>query len=239
MPGYKKKYSGKKKFKKPSKKAKGAKDKTVTVWSDHSVLEKANRALQIAQNIYRFVNVETKYWDITGLAQNIPDTGAMIALSSITQGTTVNSNTLREGTSVKPLNLVLRFKLNRNTVGGANHQNVRLIVFQAKEENGSTPTVANILENTGTTYSLISPKNYDDRFTTKFLLDKVYPLVYNTNQANKCYSMTFKLSGHINYDASTTTPQTGGYYLLMFGSESSGANYPTIDYYSRLSFTDN
>ena len=74
----------KKAYRRPrqTRKNKGAKDKTVTVWSNHSVLEKANRALNMASQIYRFVNVETKYHDV---ANTVSPTyaGSLVSLSAI------------------------------------------------------------------------------------------------------------------------------------------------------------
>ena len=124
-------YNKKRYRKKYTKKAKGANDKTVTVWSDHNLMEKANRALNIANKVYRFVNTEVKYFD-TITTSNVPSTGTINGLTIVPQGDTAQT---RDGQSIKPLNLVIRSYLNKNT-GSTVTDLVRVIIFRGKQENG-------------------------------------------------------------------------------------------------------
>lgn len=226
---YKRKY----KRRTTPKKAKGANDKKVTVWSDHSVLEKANRALALVNNVRRFINVEVKYHDTTGTTVAIPATGTIIGLSDMAQGDGIQN---RDGDSVKLLNNVFRATLIEDTVSAYGTQ-IRLILFRGKQENGSGFSATDILESA----TVISPKNYSERFRTKILMDKTYSL--NASESSTTYQPTKqvnwvnKLIGHVEYATASTSIESGGLYLLMLSNQT--VNTPSINYHNRLTFTDN
>lgn len=226
---YKKKYKKRRTYKK---KAKGANDKTVTVWSDHSVLEKANKALNLASKVYRFVNTEIKYHDTIVTAGVVPNTGTINGLSDMAQG---DSSQDRDGMSAKLLNLTLRGYLQHNAAS-AFQNHVRVIIFRGKQENGTGFAATDILE----TATIHSPKNYTDRFRTKILYDQLHsiPLIYSGNNSRKIIPpVNIKLNGHVNYSGVTTAIEAGGLYILYLGSQAT--NTPTMYYHARLTYVDN
>lgn len=212
-------------------KAKGATDNTVTVWSDHSVLEKANKALYLANQMKRFINVETKAFDVTQSAVPVPSTGNIIGLSGISLGDQYNQ---RDGSSIKLLNLTVRSELasvSTATTGTI----IRLIVFRGKQENGSGFAATDILE-TATVYS---PKAFLDRFRTKVLMDETFVLNNpSTGQGGKAFfEKVIKLEGHTSFQATGSSIEDGGVYCLQLSNQP--VNTPAINAIWRLTFTDN
>lgn len=229
---YRKRYRKRRTYKK---KAKGASNKQVTVWSDHSVLEKANRALALVNNVRRFINTEIKHKDVTSSA-TYSYNGTLRDLSAITVGDTEQQ---RDGQSVKPLNLTVRGLLTGDS-SGANCQ-IRVIIFRMKQENGVTPTAADILENTGSANVIFSPKNYTDRFRSNILHDQVYCInqQLSTIASTKYFEKVIKMNGHISFDGTGTTRENGGIYMFIFSNRAPASAEPTVSFTSRLTFTDN
>lgn len=229
---YKKRYRRKKTYKP---RAKGANDRTVTVWSGHSVLEKANKALQLASKVYRFVNTEIKFHDVTTSATAIPNTGTINGLSAVPQG---DGQSSRDGDSMKPLHLTVRGYLVSNQAN-AYPQIVRVIVFRGKQENGVGFSATDILE----TASVLSPKNYTDRFRTKILYDQTFHLnqpgltAAAYGEISRPFNINMKIIGHTNFTATSTSIEDGGLYILYLSNNVT--NLPTMDYYSRLTYVDN
>lgn len=226
---YRKKY----RRRKPTRKTKGANDKKVTVWSDHSVLEKANRALALVNNVRRFINVEVKRHDTTGNT-TIPAGGTIIGLSDMAQGDGITN---RDGDSVKLLNLTTRLDF-RGSPASILATYVRVIIFRGKQEDQSGFSATEILESA----DHLSPKSWENRFKTKILQDRTYQLMdpeptTGSYAGSKYVTMVTKLHGHVNYATGTTAIENGGLYCLFVTSAT--ANQPTVDYYHRLTFTDN
>lgn len=209
-------------------KSRGANDKQVTFWSEHSVLEKANRALAIGQQIKRFINVEVKHHDNVFSPTNVTTTPIVVNLTAILQG---DSNTQRNGTSIKPLGLTLRGAVSRNSAGGS--QLLRLMIVNAKQQNGAHPLAAELLEDPA---NPLTPKNYDDRYRSKVLYDRLFVLD-GANQHELAFTISEKLFGHVTYDGTASIPETGGIYLVALSDEDT--NPPTIQWYNRVTFTDN
>ena len=105
---YQKKRNYRKRRYKP--RAKGSNNKQISVWSDHSVMEKANRALALVQNVKRFINTEIKSKDVSSAA-TYDYNGTIRQLSAISQG---DGNGTRDGNSIKPLNLTIRGIMSNN-----------------------------------------------------------------------------------------------------------------------------
>lgn len=224
---YKKRYT-KKRY---TKKGKGAKDKTVTIWSDHNVLEKANRALNLANQMYRYINVEIKHHDVTQVGTAIPSTGNIIGLAAVPQGDAFDN---RDGSSIKVLNLTSRMSF-VSSVSATSGTLVRLILFRGKQENGVGYSATDILE----AATVHSPKNYTDRFRTKILMDQTFALNNQSTSHALTRFMTKvqKLQGHVSYDDATTNIEDGGLYMLQLSNQ--GVNTPNITAHHRLTFTDN
>ncbi len=157
-----------------TRKAKGAKDKQVTVWSDHSVLEKANRALALVNNVRRFINVEVKHHTLEQTPTTITNAGSVIGLSVIAQGSTVNQ---REGNSIKPLNLMLRCRLKSNSADPIPAR-VRIVILRTKDENQVPPVIADYFATVGSVRCTFQFKAHENRFQNKALYDQRHVVEY-------------------------------------------------------------
>lgn len=194
-----------------------------------STLDKASKALDIALKLKRLTNVEIKTKDFINNSA-ISDTGQVVRLDVVDQGDT---DSTRDGDSLKPLNLTQYLHMKTNSVQSAM---IRCIIFRGKQENGASFTVAQVLE----TATIGSHKDHDLRFRSKILSDKVYSVMPPTTGANgvKVVRQNSKLFGHIQYEATTTAVNNGGIYMLLI-SDQTGVNAPTVGWNHRLSWCDN
>lgn len=186
-------------------------------------------ALKLASTVARMVNVEIKHHDIPLTLVNVDNAGVIINLSSVPQGDTSSS---RDGASIKPLHLTIRGVLSQNaslTVGST----FRIIIFRGKQENGSVPTVLNFLESS----SIVSPKNYSNRFHYKTLMDKTITLD-SRNVSQRFFQQNFKVYGHINWQEGSANIENGGFYMLLLNNNVP-ANPQSFSYFTRLTYTDN
>ena len=231
-------YNKRKYKKKPYKRrARGANDKTVTVWSDHSVLEKANKALNLASKVYKFVNTEVKYFDTEQYQIAMPATGNVVGLTTVPQG---DGQSTRDGDSLKIMGLTIRGHVTSDA-SVSKPTNLRIIIFRGKQENGVGYSLHDILENpaSASLSEVYSPKAYDERFRTKILHDKTYTIneTLTTQAKGFNFSIQLKPGGHVNYSAGTTSIENGGIYMLTL---SDNATYPPkISYLSRVTYVDN
>ncbi len=210
------------------KKAVGAKDNSVTVWSNHNILEKTNRALQLANQMYRYVNAEIKLKDEDRtIGVSIPQVGQIINLSLIPQGDTEHT---RDGSSAKLLRISGRCSIQRNSTD--QFQTARMILFRGKNENGNVPSVTNFLE----VASPFSPRNHDNVFQFKTIFDRSFKLDNAGTKTHQIFDINEKLFGHIKYDDATTTIENGGLYMLLIAD---GTVSATAAFYLRLTYTDN
>lgn len=191
----------------------------------------ARSAWKGVMQIKRMINVEYKHHVVDDTGTAVTNSGTNFDdLCVIPLGDSEGS---RDGVSIKPINFVFRYMLTQHA--SATNTLVRLVFLRMKVENDTAPTFADIFPAT----PLLKPKIQDKRFNSKILYDKYFTLC-DTGQAIKAGTITLKMFGHINYDASDTTgddKEAGGLYLLAISSEAT--NTPTLAYHSRLTFTDN
>lgn len=171
---------------------------------------------------------EHKWYDTipTGLA--VPNVPFILALDGIPQGVGQSN---RIGDSVKASSLFYRFSLTK----GLTDSIVRVIWFIWKSND--IPAASDILQNSGTTTSYISPLNRDRGMNIRVLHDRLYTLGAGETQL-QVEKQTKRLWFTNKYDSdSTTTTSMNGLYLLIT-SNASATNAPTFDGYVRLSYTD-
>lgn len=219
--------------KKVYKKKSQANNNQVTVWSHHSALDKATRALALVNNVRRFINVEVKHHDVSYTAGALSTAGQVFNLCNPAQGDTLNQ---RDGISIKPLHLSIRGSF-RGNGSDTTANRIRVIIFRGKQENGVSFTTTDLLE----TASVYSFKNYTDRFRTKILHDKIYIPTAKAGTATEhptCeFNINEKLFGHINFVESASTIENGGLYMLVLMDSGINTSYMTANI--RTSFTDN
>lgn len=202
-----------------------------TVKNIGSVASTAYNALRLASTVARMVNTEKKYVDASGTIA--PTYTGSVTSFTVSAGT---SESQRIGSSIKPLHFTLRGTIYASSVGNE-QQYFRLILFRGKQENGVAYTASDILENTGGVYSPFSAKKYDNRFHTKIIWDKLIAVNKSTASTTKMVKFSKKLFGHMTFDGATTNVEDGGLYLLCISDVAS--NPAALNYYSRLTYTDN
>lgn len=193
----------------------------------------ANQALTLASKVARVINSEVHSYVYAPGNQSVGTSPTILDLTAVTQGDQVNQRT---GDSIKPTSLTIRGYIDSNTAG-VNHQKVRLMIFQYKQENGTAPVVADLLESTTTPANLVSSKKADDKYDSKILYDKLFDLSMGHSHGSRVFTKVFKLAGHINFESGANDKENGGIYAMFVSNDNT--NTPTLYFYSKLSFYDN
>jgi len=205
-----------------------------------NVEQTAQAGYGLAKRIARLINVEVKHYD-TNASTQTDYSGAIHDLCDPAQG---HDQDERGGDSVKPLQLTLRGYMYPDSTGG-DVQQLRVIIFRYKDENGATLTPDDILDPglLGSTSACQTSKNWDKRFHSKILYDKVFTIGKVGSTVNipstRTIKITKKLYGHINWADSTSTEEGGGLYMLTLSNTALTADSPTLQWVSRVTYTDN
>jgi len=186
----------------------------------------ASKAWQGVKMLKDVVNTEYKYFDINETA-NVDYNGYLPSLCTPTQG---DGDQQRDGDRLKMQNLTFRGRLVRNTADCM----VRVIIGIDKQV--KVTTAADVLESTGaSTAGPISPKNYDKRFQTKILYDRRFNLT--ADMPVRFVNINKAINTHEQFTNGTTTMQSGRLFAIFISNIN--ANVPSMQYYSRVTFTDN
>ncbi len=218
-------------------------------WRDITAGDAADygyKAWVLAKKMATLINVEEKVHDVDGSGGiNVNSTPTVINLSNIAQGTDYFN---RVGDSI----LVQSFELRLTAVGETNAeaQKMRVLLVADKEQNGTDPTLGEVLQ--GGTSPLIQPYNvfYEQRFNV--LYDELVTMNNRVGLATGGTSTAFlgervdmpdlvrKWNKHIKYDASAAADASNRenalYLMCVSNSASTG---PGLQYTFRLRFTDN
>lgn len=199
-------------------------------WASYarSGISLAAKAFALAKYLKSIVNVERKFFDVAQTNQAIGTTAVIYPLTQIAQGDAYNN---REGNSVKAKSLFYRQTTVLNT--SAEQTFVRVVIFKDMEQNGTSPTAAQLLESSG---NYISPLNHVNGTRFKILRDHIVNVTKTLNA--KQYETYIRLSNHIKFsDSASTDTKEGNIYLLLLSDQAT--NTPTIDFNSRLRYVDN
>lgn len=196
---------------------------TFTSWRSRKLNPKDKKTVEIARTQAKKVfakNVEHMKYDQEG-SINASTTGSITHLTPI-------PTTARAGEQIKCFSMFMRY-----TVTLADATNiVRVVLFSDKESNGSVPSVANIL---APTVGVLSPMNADNRQRFKVHHDSTYALGSGHEVvATKVYKRYGRV---MSTTLGATTPRANHLYLLVI-DDSNAASHPTVEYFSRLSYSD-
>lgn len=194
------------------------------------VADMAYKGFKLASHLAGLVNIEMKHQDISN---NVTPsrTGTIQILNAIPQGDTDVS---RDGDSLKMQHYSLHGRITHNSSSVQAGQQVRvMIIFDDQVKVG---TAADVLNQTTTQYAVLSHKDYDKRFQTKVLYDRTF--LVNPQRPDMIFNINLNINKHTQYEAGTTTVNTGSLKMLYISDEGS-ANLPGFEYTSRLTFTDN
>lgn len=178
----------------------------------------------------KMINSEVHYHDVTATGTTIDNVGNVILLSGMAQGDT---SITREGSSILAKDLSYRLHLGLHSDAVLNQ--IRLIFFVDKQQNGATPLVGEILQ----TVSYLSPLDLDNGKRFVVLKDQLVTMD-SSSRKNMVQKGFLKLPFHLKYDGATggiADMKENAIFLLVLSD--AGSNYPTIDYYTRFKWYDN
>lgn len=198
----------------------------------YSIGDIASKAWSGVKYIKELINVETHTVDVAQSGGLIDYNGTVLLLNQVAQGDTrVN----RQGKSIKGKYLSGRGKVSLN--GGTNNT-VRLMIVQDTMNQGTAPSVSDILETTGASYAPYA--NIKQLANGRFKV--LWTRLFNVNTVST-YSQLFKyyikLNSHQFYDgANATDAQKNALYFVQI-SDAVTSNLPGVDVYNRYAFYDN
>jgi hypothetical protein len=176
---------------------------------------------------------ERKNYSVTATYQNTV-AGVVSPLSQgLVQGDTLNTRT---GYTIFPLKL----QLNYSFLSGAGSTNSlhRIIVFADKLNQGTLPTVVQVLDGAvyNSTYALLNKQQ--SRF--KILYDKMHGVVGAGNSAATHAQLVIKLKGQIFYNGTANVAADNGPHSLfvMTLTDSVAVSTATVSFYSSLFYVD-
>lgn len=213
------------------------KKKSSEAWYNkkYSPMDIAQKAWKGVKIIKGLINVEKKMWDMSVSGVITDGAGSLQLLTGISIGDNYNQ---RDGNSVKLQSNYFVMRVFNNPA--ASFSNIRFVLVQDNEYNGTALTTAQILEVATAPASLVAPLNHTIGSRLNILYDKYISLGgAGQNTAIVEQYTTFNES-HIKFNdanITTTTLREGHLYMLLISDV--GANYPGYDYYNRVRYTDN
>lgn len=186
----------------------------------------AAKAYTMAKALKRSNNIEYKIAPYLFDA-SVTWSGAVASMIPISQGLT---DSTRVGDSIKLQNLTLRYLALKGGVDSF------LRVMVIRDDQNKVSSVSDVLETISSANSVISSKNYDKRFQSKILYDKVHNLNSAASTQAKV-DIVIPLGYHAQFTGNTTTVQTGDLKFLAISSVA--ANTPGLTVNGRITYTDN
>ncbi len=191
-------------------------------------IQVASKALSTAYAVKKLLNVEKKVFDLNHTTS--PPVAGNVTPMSLIQQSDLTSG--RSGNSVLLKSVQLRGHLT-STVAG---QSARLIIVRDTDNQGATPSVADILSGS----AIESPMDiitYPNRF--KVLWDKTYDLS-NSGVTRRSFKMFKAVDFHLKFHSTgggAADTRDNALYLLTISAGS--GTVPTTAIHTRLRFIDN
>lgn len=152
--------------------------------------------------------------------------GYLLELNQIAQGDT---DSTRNGDSVKLQKLHFRCHITNTRLALA-----RLVIIWDQDQKVAVP--GDVYDQIGNAYAPMSMKDFDLRFQSKILYDRVIKVdPYNQSVY---IDKTININKHTNFENGTTTVNTGSLKMLLIG-DASVTLLTSFRWNSRLTFTDN
>ena len=203
--------------------------KQIRFFTPRNVATAARYAIRGVNMMKGIINSELHRGDVE--VNVTPNTTAAIALlTDINQGDDVNN---RNGNSILAKYISVRASCAINNSATATM--VRFIVFVDGDNDGQTPTAAELLTTPTSILSTINP-DYSARFT--ILYDKHFTLSINGDRVmiDKFYK---SLNFHIKYITGTGSTGFGRNNIWVYTISSEATNTPNLNIYSRIAWYDN
>lgn len=199
---------------------------------------------KVAKIVKNVVHQETKYYDIeiSSPLQPVSNGGTIVAVSDVAQGDTIIS---RQGNLIYGKNISCRLDIKGNSINDSNV--FRCLLVMDKYNQGTAPTVADVLATTGDERVMVAPQNIKTLARYRILYDKVVSLPNQTNYTvatatssgvgRKTMSFFRKLNQKIRFKGATAADIYGQQlFLILIGDTAS--NDVTVSFFTRLAFTD-
>jgi len=220
---YKKRYNNKRRFRK----------RQVAMSNVARFVRKGAKTALYAYSAYKLAHrladkINPEYKEFRVQQNPTPDyNGAVSLINNMPQGT---AQAQRVGDSVKMQTLTLRGIV---SAGATLAETVRVIVFLDKEN--LITTGAQMLDNAGGGYAVISSKQEDNKYQTRILFDRVFHVSpgYRPKQS---FTAVIPINIHTHFTAGTTTIKDGALRILSIGQLA--APTATVLWQSYLSYTD-
>jgi len=195
-----------------------------------SVAKMAAKAYVTSLALKKATNIEHKYHEVS-FNNQYDWSGSIVALNSVAQGTT---DSTREGDSIKMQDLQIKFYMFGVAATGPCQFRV-IIIF---DDMNKVSAASDVLETVGSALAPNSFKDWDKRFQTNVLYDQNY-IFDQVSYATRQLDINIPIGKHAQFEASTTTINTGRLIALLISDQSASINAPVVKGYSRLVFTDN
>lgn len=176
--------------------------------------------------------VEHKYFD-QSLALGAVVNGNIYNISDITRGDQVTQR-IGNQVTLKKIDFRASFSINTNV----DKAMIRYLLLVDKQ-GYNAPSVTDVLQSglVGTTYTDISPYEWDYRRRFKVLHDEVVAMNKNGSNGYTFRQLSVKLNLESTYIGASTT-FTNQIYLIVIGSETNILDISNFQYHSRIEFTD-
>lgn len=210
-----------------------------------STAKVASRALYLASNIAKQLNVEKKYLDTVQAQQIDKTTPSIHIVNAVPQGDTGES---RDGDQVKAIRLYWNGTVSNDLPSSNNYPVMyRMVILLDKQSDGTPPTLAEIYQ---TTENPRSHLNMDNKMRFSILHDKQFlltPAHINNNtkivQGYMDLTKKFKKTAglRIRYSGTGSTAAdvaSNPLYCIVFTSAGAVDN-STVNIYHRLRYVDN
>ncbi len=218
-----------------------------------SVASTARTALSIATSLAALINTEFKFIDHTIAAAAIATPATTLFIHGLAQNAQGTDEQLRIGNSILPKSLMIKLRFSGNTSGGVS-QEIRYMIIIDRDQDGTPPTIVNLLQ---LTTLVDSPINMDNRKRFRILFDgkldvgnggatanmvreKNRSHYFRFNKPQRTHMHKRKKWYHILYSntsAANASMDNGQIYILAWSNEVT--NSPTCRSFSRLRFIDN
>lgn len=192
---------------------------------------------------------ETKFIDETVANATYDYTGTIAQFCTIPvyTGNAALADNSRIGDEATLTYSQTRFYISGNSASTQNWQNVRIIIFYGRNENGTNPTVANTLAMNGGPNVVQTFYKYDYKDNFKVLYDKMHTVDAGsqsvTGQRGPGANIVKKISINLNHKHHKMkmmdglgTIQNGGLWVLICSDVT--ANLPGVAYFTRHFFKD-
>lgn len=184
---------------------------------------------------------ETKYFDANTNVSQQYGSGAGVILADLTAPTQGSQNNQRDGNTIFPQRIELRARTECQTTNPS--AIVRFIVFQFRADSTvAVPTLAGLLDNGPSgAPDVWSSQNINQKHVYNILMDKTYKMLGNIGADSNVVEWSKNLRkrmARVNFASNAVATGDHHIYMMIIGSNASGATGQLVTLHSRVYFKD-